>query len=70
MSKHCSIFKASQCEIFVVFMDAQTCEKLRLLALYLKHLPDSIPTVRVSATEYGFDFFTCEDDDIADMGAV
>jgi hypothetical protein len=29
-----------------------------------------LPTVHVSATEYGFDFFTCEDDDIADMGAV
>jgi hypothetical protein len=51
-------------------MDSQTREKLRLLALYLKHLPDSIPTVHASATEYGFDFLTCEDDDIADMGVV
>jgi hypothetical protein len=51
-------------------MDAQTCEKLRLLALYLKHLPDSIPTVHVSATEYGFDFFTCEDDDSMRINAA
>ncbi|OJA11127.1 hypothetical protein AZE42_02390 [Rhizopogon vesiculosus] len=33
-------------------MDAETCEKLRLLVQYLKNLPDTIPMVDASATEY------------------
>ncbi|OJA15427.1 hypothetical protein AZE42_13982, partial [Rhizopogon vesiculosus] len=52
-------------------MDAETREKLCLLAQYLKNLPNTIPMVDASATEYGFDFFdTSSNEDTSDMGEV
>ncbi|KIK33840.1 hypothetical protein CY34DRAFT_98930 [Suillus luteus UH-Slu-Lm8-n1] len=52
--------------------DSERRNKLNLLALYLKNLPDDIPLVHSSATAYGFDFYVADDDESVtiDMGAI
>ncbi|KAG2036018.1 hypothetical protein BDR03DRAFT_961079, partial [Suillus americanus] len=45
-------------------------DKLNLLALYLKNLPDHIPLVPASATANGFDFYVADDEDVSDMGEI
>ncbi|KAG2029559.1 hypothetical protein BDR03DRAFT_1096255 [Suillus americanus] len=45
-------------------------DKLNLLALYLKNLPDHIPLVPASATAYGFDFYVADDEDVSEMGEI
>ncbi|KAG1845914.1 hypothetical protein DFJ58DRAFT_706024 [Suillus subalutaceus] len=51
-------------------VDWEIHNKLSLLALYLKNLPDTIPLVHASATQYGFDFYAADDEDILDMGEI
>jgi hypothetical protein len=50
--------------------DSERHNKLNLLALYLKNLPDDIPLVHSSATAYGFDYYVANDEDILDMGEI
>ncbi|KAI5990480.1 hypothetical protein EDD15DRAFT_2198064 [Pisolithus albus] len=52
-------------------MDSPTKAKLDLLRLYLKNLPNSIPFVDSgSPSQYGFDFFVVDDEDMEDKGPV
>ncbi|KIK13431.1 hypothetical protein PISMIDRAFT_17994 [Pisolithus microcarpus 441] len=52
-------------------MDSPTKAKLDLLRLYLKNLPNSIPFVDPGGmSQYGFDFFLVDDEDMADKGPV
>ncbi|KAG2033880.1 hypothetical protein BDR03DRAFT_648333 [Suillus americanus] len=51
-------------------VDLEIHNRLSLLALYLENLPDTIPLVHASATQYGFDFYAADDEDILDMGEI
>ncbi|KAI6094308.1 hypothetical protein EV401DRAFT_1896351, partial [Pisolithus croceorrhizus] len=52
-------------------MDSPTKAKLNLLHLYLKNLPNSIPFVDPGGmSQYGFDFFVVDDEDVEDKGPV
>ncbi|KAI6107359.1 hypothetical protein EDD16DRAFT_1523291 [Pisolithus croceorrhizus] len=52
-------------------MDNPTKAKLNLLHLYLKNLPNSIPFVDPGGmSQYGFDFFVVDDEDMEDKGPV
>jgi hypothetical protein len=51
-------------------MESKTKEKLQLLSLFLRNLPETIPYADSAHTEYGFDFFAVDDEKVEDMGPI